>query len=416
MKILIHGINFAPELTGVGKYTGEMAEWLASRGHDVRVVTAPPYYPGWSISTGYRAARYTKERLGGCLVWRCPVWVPSCPNGTKRVLHLTSFAVASLPILLRQVLWRPDVVWVVQPAFLCVPGAWLTAKLSGARTWLHIQDYELDAAFELGLLRGRGLRRLTVSFERWMMRRFHRVSTISLRMMERGREKGVVGYRLDLLPNWFDPCLNWDVEGANAIRVQLGIESDEVVALYSGTMGRKQGLELLADAASRLRNENLRFVFCGNGPGRASLEARCGDFGHVTFLDLQPPERLGALLAMADIHLLPQQAQAADLVMPSKLTGMLASGRPVVATCAEGTELADVLRGHGLAVAPEDIDSFVEAISTLMHSPELRSRLGVNARRYAEQKLSRDPILTHFEAALRRLIEEDQRHRPARYD
>ncbi len=100
MRILIHGINFSPELTGIGKYSGELALWLAGQGHEVRVVTAPPYYPQWRIADGYANAwRRVKERglwteehglrteyRGSLVVFRCPLWVPKQPSGLKRIL------------------------------------------------------------------------------------------------------------------------------------------------------------------------------------------------------------------------------------------------------------------------------------------------------------------------------------------
>lgn len=129
MKILVYGINYWPEPTGIGKYTGEMAAWLVSRGHEVRVVTAPPYYPAWKISPGYRALAYTRAMETGATVFRCPLWVPGQPSGAKRMLHLFSFALSSLPVVLRQIFWRPDVVWMAAPAFACAPGAIATAKL-----------------------------------------------------------------------------------------------------------------------------------------------------------------------------------------------------------------------------------------------------------------------------------------------
>lgn len=55
MKILVYGINYSPELTGIGKYTGEMVEWLAAQGHEVRVISAPPYYPQWQVGENYSA-------------------------------------------------------------------------------------------------------------------------------------------------------------------------------------------------------------------------------------------------------------------------------------------------------------------------------------------------------------------------
>ena len=401
MKILLHSIFFAPVLTGVGKYTGEMAAWLASRGHEVHVVTAPPYYPDWRVSPGYRADTYTTERWQGVRVWRCPVWVPARPNGLNRVLHLASFAASSFPVMLRQLSWRPDVVWVVEPPLFCAPTGLLVARLCGARAWLHVQDYEVDAAFELGLLRGATLGRMVAVWERGLMRRFDRVSTISRRMLERARSKGVRPERLVSFPNWVNMDAVAPPSGPNPVREELCIAPNEAVALYSGTMGRKQGLEILAQAADRLQDAlDVVFVFCGDGAGREELVALCDGLPNVRFLHLQPLERLGAVLGMADMHLMPQQAGAADLVMPSKLTGMLASGAPVVATCAEGTELARVVQDRGLIVPPGDTDAFVKAIRTLTDDKDLRTRMGANAREYARQHLSRDRVLAAFEKAL----------------
>lgn len=189
MKLLVHGINFHPEPTGIGKFSGEMTARLAAMGHEVRVVTAPPYYPSWRIFDGWRNA-YASSEWKGVRVWRAPLWVPAVPNGLKRVVHLLSFALAAVPLMLRQWLWRPDVVLVVAPAMACAPTAWLTARACGARTWLHVQDFEVDAAFQLGLLNSNGLRRRWVNaVESWLLRRFDRVSTISHRMLQRAMER-----------------------------------------------------------------------------------------------------------------------------------------------------------------------------------------------------------------------------------
>jgi len=127
VRILIYGINYAPELTGIGKYSGEMAAWLVAQGHDVRVVAAPPYYPEWKVAEGYSCKWYGRENLA-VQVWHCPVYVPGKLSGLKRILHLASFALSSLPVMLRQIFWRPDVVFVVEPSLFC-------ALADGAFVW-----------------------------------------------------------------------------------------------------------------------------------------------------------------------------------------------------------------------------------------------------------------------------------------
>jgi colanic acid biosynthesis glycosyl transferase WcaI len=397
MRVLIYSANYAPEPTGIGKYSGEMAEWLAAKGHDVRVVAAPPYYPNWKVADGYRWPLYRREQLNGVDVWRAPLWVPSQPTGLKRVLHLVSFALSSAPVMLRQVGWSPDVVLTVAPALACAPMGWLTARLCGATAWLHVQDFEVDVAFQMNLLKGRFAQRLALWCERRLMRSFDKVSSISTKMVERLRSKGIDADAVELFPNWVDTHGVMPLKGASSYRAQLGIDADTTVALFSGTWGAKQNLLAIPEAARKLAHRtDLAFVICGDGVMRPELEAACKGLSNVHLLPLQPKERLGELLGLADIHLLTQSADAEDLVLPSKLTGMLSSGRPVVATCRADTEIAAVVSSCGLVVSPTCVDAFAQAIVSLADQPALRTSLGAQGRHYAEHALAKDPILARW--------------------
>ncbi len=398
MKILIYGINFAPEPTGIGKYTGEMVSWLADHGHQVRVVTAPPYYPAWRVDDTYQPLQYKREHYCGAEVWRCPLWVPQSPGGLKRVLHLLSFAMCSIPVMLRQVFWRPDIVWVCAPAFACTPVALLVAKLARAPAWLHVQDFEVDVAFDMGLLRGKLARTLVTGIERWLLRRFDIVSTISQRMLQRLADKGVATVKTTLFPNWVDIEVVTPLEGRSAYRDELKIRDDEVVALFSGTLGAKQGLHLLPQAARILAESdpNVVLVICGDGLMKDELQASCQGLLNVKLLPLQPRERVPELLGMADIHLLPQDPGVADLVMPSKLTAMLSSGRPVVSTARPDSEVALVVALCGLLANPGSADDLASKISALARNPVTRQRLGQTAREYAEARLGMERVLANF--------------------
>jgi colanic acid biosynthesis glycosyl transferase WcaI len=408
LRILIYGLNYAPELTGIGKYTGEMSSWLAARGHDVHVVTAPPYYPAWSIREDYRGKFYRTEKVPGePIVYRTPLYVPARPTGLKRMVHLFSFMVGSLPVMLRQIFWKPEIVFTVEPTFFGAPLALLVARTAGAASWLHVQDFEVDAAFDLGLLPARGLiHDFALGLEEFFTQAFTRVSSISHKMVERAVAKGVPATRTVLFPNWVDvdAIHPQPRDAANSFRRELGLE-DKIILLYSGNMGAKQGLELLAPLARTFESDaRVHFLFCGDGAFRPQLETLVAHLPNVTLLPLQPFARLNDLLNAADIHLLPQRAGAADLVMPSKLTGMLSSGRPVIATADAGTQVAHVVEGCGLVVPAEDAPALHAAVEHLIDDEPFRQQLGAAARRYAVEHLGREQVLEQFEHDLRGLI------------
>lgn len=385
MRILIYTINYFPELTGIGKYNAEMAEWLADHGHEVSIITAPPYYPWWQVQAPYRFWTYHSERIHKVAVYRCPLWVPRQPTGIKRLLHLFSFALTSIPLLLLQVLKRPDVLIVLEPTLFCAPAALAAAYLSSTKTWLHVQDFEVDAALGLGMVKAKSISRFSVKIERWLMNCFDRVSTISDKMLELLSTKGVVQGRRVFLPNWVDAKDIFPLDRASSYRVELGIGEDICVALYSGNMGEKQGLEILLEAAKTLQAEHgLLFVLCGEGAVRARLMQRGEGLSNVRWLPLQPLEKLNDLLNLADVHLLPQRADVADLVMPSKLLGMLASGRPILATALPGTQLAKVVSSCGKVVEPGNAQQIIQGLLEFLRSPQQRMSLGAAARQAAK--------------------------------
>jgi colanic acid biosynthesis glycosyl transferase WcaI len=410
VKILLHEVNYAPEPTSTGKYTGEMGEWLAAQGHDVRVVAAPPHYPAWRVEKGYSARAYRRERVAGTEVWRCPVWIPARPTGLKRLLYQGSFAASSIPVILRHVLWRPDVIMVVEPSLSCVPAALLAARLCGAKAWLHIQDFELDAALDLGLLRGRRVRRALYGIETFLMRRFDGISTITEAMRRRVVAKGVSEERTRVVPNWANLESVRPMQRENEVRQEFGAGLEDVLIMYAGNMGEKQGLEVVLDAADLLRGRiDVKFALIGDGAARERLERAAEERGleNVRFFPVQPLERLPFVLAAGDIQLVVQRREVADLVMPSKLTNILAAGRPCLATTDDGTAMYDVLNEHrcGISTEPGNAKELAEGIVALADDAQMRERLGSNARAYAESYLHKNKILARFETKLKELAE-----------
>lgn len=400
LKILILGLNYAPEMVGIAVYTTGLAEALVALGHEVGVVAGKPYYPSWSVPADQRGGWIRRSSENGVGVTRVAHYVPANPSGLRRILHHFSFAMSSLlPLLARARGLRPDIVFTVAPSLIGAPIGALAARLVGARSWLHVQDFEVEAAMATGLVDGSGaVARAAHAFERFVLARFDRVSSISPAMCRKLVEKGIPSTRVVEFRNWADIDGIRPLEGHSSYRAEWGVRTPHV-ALYSGNIANKQGIDIVVAAARRLRHrEDLTFVVCGEGPNRANLEAQAADLPNMIFRDLQPKERLGDLLGLASVHLLPQLASAADLVLPSKLTNMLASGRPVVATAHPETGLATEVEGCGLVVPPGDEAAFADAIAGLIDDEAARIEIGRRARRRAVERWSTPTILEKLEA------------------
>ncbi|WP_424934298.1 WcaI family glycosyltransferase [Amaricoccus macauensis] len=409
MRVLIVGINFQPEMVGIGVYTSEMAKALVCQGHAVTVVTSPPHFPAWRVPDGYKWWRYSSARTkDGVNVIRCPLYVPKIPSGMRRILHYLSFALSSFPAaLLNAIRSRPDMVFVVAPSLLSAPGARLVAWITGAKAWLHIQDFEVEAAMATSVLKDAGRRAgIARSFEGWVLGLFDKVSTISPAMVTRLCEKGVRKNRVYEFRNWSDTSHIKPLEFPSTYREELGIDARHI-ALYSGSIANKQGIEIIIEAAGLLKQrQDICFLICGDGPAVPGLRARTADLQlrNVFFLPLQPKEKLGDLLGLASLHLLPQIAGAADLVLPSKLTNMLASGRPVIATALPETGLGKEVEGCGLLVEPGDSAGLARAIERLADDDALRADLGHAAVRRCHERWDSTSILERFDAVLRDVV------------
>ncbi len=403
--MLIVGINYAPEPVGIGPYTQGLAETLVAEGAAVEAVVAKPYYPQWRTASAFSGSGWRHAEEAGVTLTRCPIYVPSNPSGLRRIIHLASFAASALPMALKAALRgkaaRPQLVVAIAPALLSVVTAWLAARIAGAKLWIHVQDFEVEAALATGLMREGTLpARLARWLETRLLRLGDRVSTISPQMCAKLVAKGIAPTRVFEMRNWADARFAHDPAGAIALRREWGLEQ-KVVALYSGNIARKQGIEVLVEAARLLQQRSdIAVVICGEGPNRAELERLASGLANVQLHDLQPAARMGAMLTMADLHLLPQIAGAADLVLPSKLTNMLASARPVIATTEPGTGLFSEVEGCGVVTPPGDAAALALAIIALADDPARRKQLGTAAAQRAIERWSKPAIIAGALAAL----------------
>lgn len=396
---MLIGGNYYPELTGIGRYNGEMMDWLSQNGYECTVVTTYPYYPQWKITPEYKRKSwwYSREKKGNIVVHRCPHYVPHQPKGLKRMMLDLSFTVSGFFKIL-QIAFGPKrgLVMVVSPPF--VPGflGVLYKKLRGARLVSHIQDLQIEAARDLQMVRSQKMIRLLFAMEGFILKRADHISSISNGMVRKVREK--TKRNTLFFPNWSDTS-KFYLLPVKGLKQQFGLAETDKVVLYSGAIGEKQGLDIILKVAQMLDGlADLKFIICGTGPYKANLEQMAAQMKvkNILFMPLQPTEVLNEFLNMADIHLVIQKADASDLVMPSKLTNILAVGGLAIITANPGNSLYDEVSSHRIGLLSEAENPEALAKSIKIGLMEDCSDYKERAREYAENYLSIDKVMKRF--------------------
>ncbi|WP_233525687.1 WcaI family glycosyltransferase [Chitinophaga silvisoli] len=398
--LLITG-NYSPEPTGIGKYNGEMMQWLAERGYDCTVLTTYPYYPHWQIQPPYTQLGrwYKKEVQQGVTVYRCPQYIPAAPSGMKRILMDASFFMAAFFRLFTLLFTAKfDVVMVVVPPFHLGFLGLLYKWIRGTRLLYHIQDLQIEAARDLQMIRSQWLINTLFRMERFILHRADIVSSISEGMMKKIAAKS--GREIFFFPNWVAVSYFFPINERRQLKTDFGFRAEDKVILYSGAIGEKQGLESILEVALAMQDDaRLKFLICGAGPYKTTLEnkARIMSLQNVFFYPTQPSSHFNRFLNMADIHLVIQKANAADLVMPSKLTTILAVEGLALITANEGTSLYELVRTHeiGIVIQAENQQALYEGLLQAVNedSGHITSRAGDYARNF----LAIDSIMTSFE-------------------
>ena len=408
MKLILHSLNYSPELTGIGKYNGEMCAEFVKHKISVSAVVAAPYYPEWKIHDNYSKFLFQSTFEKGVSVVRCPLYVPKSVTTIKRLIHLASFSLSSGLALMSKVFSKPDVVFLVQPTLFCAPATLLFAKLTGAKAVMHIQDFEVDAMFGLGMLGDGKIARIAKKIEKWLMNKFDAISTISYSMIENAKDKGIEQDKIIYFPNWSDTDFVTPNTDGSLLKEEWGFKESDKIILYAGNIGQKQGLEIVFKAAQHFKNmEQVKFVLVGAGAHVGVLQAQANgmDLVNLFFKPLQPWERVPEMLALADIHLVVQKKGAADAVLPSKLTNILSIGGHALVTAEADTELGRLVEqypGIYSCVDPENTEAFVDGLNQLLDKNLMKHNKV--ARKFAEEFLAKDEILDKFVSDLEELV------------
>jgi colanic acid biosynthesis glycosyl transferase WcaI len=399
MRVIVWGINYAPEITGIAPHNVALCEFLKQQGQDVEMMTTFTYYPAWRKQPEDRHLLFRTDRINDVPVHRCWHFVPKRVSAWKRIVHEATFILTStLRVLL---LRRADVYVVVSPPLLLGVSAWIVSAVKRAPFVFHVQDLQPDAAVGLGMLRAGWLTRVLYGLEAFAYRQAARVSGISEEILDAFRRKGVPEQKLILFPNGVAIPEPAQIPARGCFRVKNGFGADEFLAVYAGNLGVKQGLYILLDAAERLRGDNkIRIVICGDGAERTALEKsrRDRNLANVSMLPLQFGMDYKELLVDSDVSLITQQSRAGNAFFPSKLLVTLAYGSPLITVADDESALARaVSEGQfGLNLYPGQADELAKTFTHLAQDQQRLHQWSENGRVYVNRFEQRHLLADFF--------------------
>lgn len=406
MKLLFLNRSYWPDVEATGQLLTELCSDLA-RHHRVTVIAGRPNH----VDAAGSGRWLHREEHQGVTIIRVGSRRFDKRSLLSRALGWLSYLVLAAWAAFRQD--RPDVLVVeTDPPLLGALGAILKAW-HRCRLVYYLQDLYPEVALALGKLRPGPTAWMLRAATNLGLRRADRVVVLGEDMRRLVLARGIDPDKIDLVPNWTDTDRVRPVEPAGSFRSAWGLDG-QFVAMYSGNLGLSQGLDAVLAAARRLRDEPILFLFVGAGAARERLarQAAAWDLPNVRFLGYQPKERLAASLGTADVHLIGLQRGLAGCIVPSKLYGILAAGRPYVAAVDADSDVARVTREHGtgLLVPPDDPAALAAALrACLADRPGLRA-MGQRGRRLAEEHYGRAAAVARFAEVLNRAC--DSRPRP----
>lgn len=386
--LLVSGY-YRPENTGIGVYTGLWAEALRSAGATVSVLTTFPHYPSWRVHDSYR--RYSapmQEEIAGIAVHRIPALIPSKPGVAGRALFDASFFLQQPKV--------PAGVEAVVGVIPTVGVGWAAQKVARrlkVPLGLVVQDLSGPAAAQSGVPGGRLVSGGVQMLEQRLLRKAAAVAIVSPSFADYAYASGVGVSQLHEVRNWSHTA---PARGGRAeTRKLLAWPSSTAVALHTGNMGYKQGLDNIVAAAKLAcgQDADVLFVLLGDGNQRLHIELLARGVRCIRIDGFVPDALYSDALAAADVLLVNERKSVVDMSLPSKLTSYFASGRPVIAAVpAEGATALEVRRaGAGVIVEPERPDLLLDAILNLTRDTATAEALGARGATYAQENLAPGP-------------------------
>jgi colanic acid biosynthesis glycosyl transferase WcaI len=401
-RVLFINRSYWPDGEATGQLLTELAEDLSDR-FEVSVVAGLPN----TNPTGESFRVLRTEVKDGVTIRRVSHtrlpkrWLPG-----RAINFITFLAMATVRATFCP---RQELIVVETDPFLLAFAGLALRLRHRSRLVVYLQDLHPQVGVAVGRLKPNWLTRLLERSLGAVYRRADHVVVLSRDMQATLLACGVCEQNLSCLPNWVDVNSVRPTESANRFRRREGIGDETFLVMYSGNLGVTQQLECVLDAAERLQNRrDVLFAFVGGGAAEARLRESSHQRGlaNVRFFPYQPKHELGDSLSAADLHLLTVHPAALAYLMPSKLYGILAAGRAVVAAVPADTELADEIENHrvGFVVPPGDASAVATAICNAIENRDELAACGERARKRAEDVYDRRIVTARFADLLTRVL------------
>ncbi len=400
-NITIIGVNYYPEDTAIGLYTTQKAEFLSKLGYNVSVVTGFPYYPNWKINQEYsKKTSFYKEIINNVKVHRYKQYVPKSPSFTKRIIHLCSFTLGSIINLFK--IDKPNIVICIVPFTSSIVLGWLLKLRYKSKLWVHVQDFEFDAAIESNLIstKQNKLFKLLLSLESFLLNKADILSSISNAMVKKLKDKSVVS-NINYIPNWIS------TSKFKKKTKHKFLNSNKFKILYSGNIGEKQDWELFIQFADALKNnKEIELILVGNGANSKKIKEQIKDHPNTYCYDLVPYDELTNLLSSADLHILFQKQKVLDTVMPSKILGMMGSAKPSIITGHKHSEVKTIIQDSkgGFYIDNNILETLIKTVYQLKNDKKLCLQIGENAKEFVFKNFSKEKIFNNLNKIIQNSI------------
>lgn len=410
MKVIFLTQYFPPETGAPQNRLFAMAKALVDRGAEVTVLTAMPNYPDMRIQEAYRGKWHLRTQESGMTVHRVWLLVSQQRSILWRLANYFSFVFTALVVGLFK-LRRSDVLLVESPPLFLGITAMLLARAKGARLVFNVSDLWPESAVQLGLVTNRWM----IGASTWLEELCYRKASLIT-----GQTKGIVANIQQRMPHkevlWVPNGVDLEAIGQaeqagdpEAARARLGIAPNDLVLTYAGIIGHAQGLEVVLQAADRLRDRrDIHFLLIGDGPEKVGLLQLKEQLQvpQVRFVDRMPRADLLALLRATDAVVVPLRRN--DLfkgAIPSKIFEALALSKPVLLGVEGEARGLFIEEGRaGIAFAPEHAEALAAAVLQLDADRDAMQRMGSSGRRYVLEKFDRQVISGRLWEALQRLV------------